>query len=168
MLPDGTKPLPEPLLTYHVDIPRNIHMVVRALLCFIAIWHWTFLSVLFDILSVSVIIIFVLLRQLCEWCAYFVGHTLNNLTSCDEPGACLRIKGGHSRYVIPIIKIRRSHDRLRFMMVIPLLVKQYLSIRKGPQIPPYQHCRHVQRRPLVEDSPRSPKERYIPPPELSI
>ena len=49
-----------------------------------------------------------------------------------EPRAPSRYKDGLSRYGIPILKIRRSRDRLIFNIGIPILVRRHLSFETTP------------------------------------
>ena len=50
-----------------------------------------------------------------------------------QPGGRLNIKMSFYDIGIPMLKIRRSHDRLIFNMVIPILGKDGLYIEIGPR-----------------------------------
>ena len=50
----------------------------------------------------------------------------------EPPGPCLNIKTVLPRYEIPMLKMRRSWDRLIFNMGIPILVRKHLYIETAP------------------------------------
>ena len=50
-----------------------------------------------------------------------------------RPGPCLNIKTVFPKCGIPMLKIRRSQDRLIFNMGIPILLSRHLYIATGPR-----------------------------------
>ena len=59
------------------------------------------------------------------------------LHSYTDPGPCPNIKSVFSRYGIPMLKIRRSQDRLIFNMRISIPARRYLYIEMPPRL--YNH-----------------------------
>ena len=66
---------------------------------------------------------------------YPVGVTVNMVVAdALYPGSRLNIKTVFPRYGIPMLKIRRSRDRLIFNMGIPILVRRHLYIEMAPLV----------------------------------
>ena len=69
----------------------------------------------------------------CTWCLGMLCtiqgfHSSCGKTSYQPPGPHLNIKTAFPRYGIPMLKIRRSRDRLIVNMGIPILVRWHLNI----------------------------------------
>ena len=58
----------------------------------------------------------------------------------SHPGSHLNIKTVFPMYGIPMLKIRRSRDRLIFNMRTPILVRQYLYIETSPRLHDMGSC----------------------------
>ena len=67
-----------------------------------------------------------------EWCKRFALWFGTSQFRIEGPGPCLIINTVFPGMGIPMLKIRRSRDRLIFNMGIPILVRRHLYIETAP------------------------------------
>ena len=85
-------------------------------------------------------------RGFTVYCVMYGIHSQALVTTSWWLGFRLNIRTVFPRYGIPMLKIRRSWDRLFFNMGIPILVRRHLYIEMAPWWPFQYRPRHLSRR----------------------
>ena len=101
-------------------------------------WCGTFVNTililmcLFDWNIYEYICIYIILPY---WSNVYLAKIIKSYVMEEWPGPRLNINTVFPRYWIPMLKIRRSRDRLIINISIPILVRRHLYIETAPSLP---------------------------------